>query len=256
MAIEFHKYQGAGNDFIMIDNRNEGFSRDPEVIALMCDRRFGIGADGLILIQEYPGYDFNMVYFNADGHEGSMCGNGGRCAVMFAYHLGMITEATRFMAYDGEHTATVEGDIVRLSMRDVGQISSNNQAYFVDTGSPHHVEFVDDVAKVDVVNVGRAVRYHEDYRPTGGTNVNFAEKAGIQRLKVRTYERGVEDETLACGTGVTACALTAAELFAWQGPIEVEVPGGKLAVEFDRTENGFTNIFLIGPAKFVFKGSI
>lgn len=256
MAIEFHKYQGAGNDFIMIDNRNEGFSRDTEVIAHLCDRRFGIGADGLILIQEYPGYDFNMVYFNADGHEGSMCGNGGRCAVMFAYHLGIITEATRFMAYDGEHTATVEGDIVRLSMRDVGQISSNNQTYFVDTGSPHHVEFVDDVAKVDVVNVGRAVRYHEDYRPTGGTNVNFAEKAGIQRLKVRTYERGVEDETLACGTGVTACALTAAELFEWQGPIEVEVPGGKLAVEFDRTENGFTNIFLIGPAKFVFKGSI
>lgn len=255
MTIHFYKYQGAGNDFIMIDDRNEEFPSDPGLIAGLCDRHFGIGADGLILIRNQPGYDFRMVYFNADGPEGSMCGNGGRCAVMFAHHLGIIGDQTRFLAYDGEHTASVQGEIVRLSMREVGQITRKDPVYFVNTGSPHHVEFVDNVGEVNVVERGKAVRYSDEYAPAG-TNVNFVEKIDVQELKVRTYERGVENETLACGTGVTACALTAAEIYGWAGPVKVTVPGGELSVEFTRSGAGFSDIFLVGPARVVFKGTV
>lgn len=256
MATEFQKYQGAGNDFIMIDDRKEEFSVSSETIAGLCDRRFGIGADGLILIQEHPEYDFRMVYFNADGHEGSMCGNGGRCAVMFARNLGIIGDSTRFTAYDGEHVATMKDDIVRLGMSDVDGIEKGENSFFLNTGSPHYIEFVDAVDEVDVTGRGRSIRYGETYGPKGGTNVNFAEVTGENHLKVRTYERGVEDETLACGTGVTACVLTAAEVYDWAGPVRVEVPGGRLAVEFTKNGKGFTDVFLIGPAKFVFRGNI
>ncbi len=258
MAIRFHKYQGAGNDFIMIDDRNRDFNLDKAAIAQLCDRRFGIGADGLILLQEDQDYDFRMVYFNADGGEGSLCGNGGRCAVRFAQDLGLIDDRTRFTAVDGEHVASLDEEVVRLGMGDVNGIEKLGEAWFLNTGSPHYVEFVPDVDKVDVVGKGRAIRYGALYGPRGGTNVNFAEVAGENHLRVRTYERGVEDETLACGTGVTGCALTAAEIFGWTGPVKVEVPGGELSVEFNRKEPAgvFSDIYLTGPARYVFQGSI
>ena len=257
MAVRFHKYQGAGNDFIMIDDRSGNFNLEKEAIARLCDRRFGIGADGLILLQNDPGSDFRMVYFNADGGEGSLCGNGGRCTVRFAYDLGLIKDHTRFNAADGEHIASIDEKEVRLGMKDVKGISYSGEAYFLNTGSPHYVEFVPDVDKVDVVGRGRAIRYGSVYGPIGGTNVNFSESLGENHLRVRTYERGVEDETLACGTGVTACALAAAGIFGWKGPVKVEVPGGMLSVEFNEEELGqFSNIYLIGPAKYVFQGTI
>lgn len=257
MAIRFHKYQGAGNDFIMIDDRNRDFNLEKEAIAALCDRRFGIGADGLILLQDDEERDFRMVYFNADGGEGSLCGNGGRCAVRFAHDLGLIREQTQFTAVDGEHVASLDEEVVRLGMGDVNSIEHRDGAYFLDTGSPHYVEFVADVDKTDVVGKGRAIRYGELYGPRGGTNVNFAEVAGENHLRVRTYERGVEDETLACGTGVTGCALTAAEIFGWAGPVKVEARGGELSVEFSRKGSGiFSDIYLTGPARYVFQGTI
>ena len=257
MAIRFCKYQGAGNDFIMIDDRDRDFNLDKEAIAGLCDRRFGIGADGLILLQNDPDYDFRMVYFNADGGEGSMCGNGGRCAVRFAQDLGLIADSTRFIAVDGAHTASLDQEVVRLGMGDVNGIENIDGAYFLNTGSPHYVEFVADVDKTDVVGKGRAVRYGEVYGPRGGTNVNFAEAAGENHLRVRTYERGVEDETLACGTGVTGCALVAAEIFGWPGPVKVEARGGELSVEFRKEPGGaFSGICLTGPARYVVRGTV
>lgn len=258
MPIDFHKYQGAGNDFIMIDDRGLRFSLGTGDIARLCDRRFGIGADGLILLREDPGYDFRMVYFNADGREGSMCGNGGRCAVQFAHDLGIVGASTRFIAVDGEHSASLDSELVRLGMSDVKTIEKGDGYYFLNTGSPHYVAFVPAVNEVDVVGKGRAIRYGDTYGPKGGTNVNFAEIAGENHLKVRTYERGVEDETLACGTGVTACALTAAESLGWKGPVRVEVPGGELTVEFSAGEHGgeYTGVYLTGPAEYVFRGNL
>lgn len=258
MTTEFFKYQGAGNDFIMIDDRNLTFTAKQEQIASLCDRRFGIGADGLILLRNDPAYDFRMVYFNADGAEGSMCGNGGRCAVRFARDLGMVGDFTRFIAVDGEHTAELNDQVVRLGMSDVNGIETLEDHYFTNTGSPHYVAFVTSVDETDVVGIGKAVRYGPVYGPEGGTNVNFAQVIEKDYLKVRTYERGVEDETLACGTGVTACALVAAECFGWEGPVAVRVPGGMLSVEFIRgTDPGtFRDIYLTGPAEFVFSGAV
>ena len=258
MAIRFYKYQGAGNDFIMIDDRAGSFDLQKDAIAGLCDRRFGIGADGLILLQDNQGYDFGMVYFNADGGEGSLCGNGGRCTVRFAQDLGLIGDSTRFIAVDGEHAASLDGEVVRLGMGDVTGIEALDAAYFLNTGSPHYVEFVTDVDKTDVVGRGRAIRYGAFYGPRGGTNVNFAEVVEKNHLKVRTYERGVEDETLACGPGVSGCALVAAEIFGWEGPVKVEARGGDLAVQFRRTGSGgaFSDICLTGPANYVFQGTI
>lgn len=258
MKLNFHKYQGAGNDFIMIDDRSLSFTLGKDAIQKVCNRRFGIGADGLILLQNEPGYDFRMVYFNADGGEGSMCGNGGRCVVQFAHDLGLIDVATHFIAVDGEHRASVNQDFVRLGMSDVHSIEKGENYYFLNTGSPHYVEFVPSVADVNVPERGKSIRYGEIFGSKGGTNVNFAEVLGENRLSVRTYERGVEDETLACGTGVTACALVAAETLNWRGPIEVQVPGGRLSIEFEKGEspNTYTGVYLIGPAKFVFEGAI
>jgi diaminopimelate epimerase len=255
--VTFYKYQGTGNDFVLIDNRAQTFpAHDQAYVAHLCHRRFGIGADGLILLQNHPDYDFRMVYFNADGAEGSMCGNGGRCIVRFAHDLGLFETTTRFLAVDGEHTAEVRGDLVHLQMSNVPARPAAPAGYtYLNTGSPHVVQFLTNVAAHDVVGEGRRIRYSETFAP-GGTNVNFTEVLEGQRLSVRTYERGVEDETYSCGTGVTAAALAAYEQYGLASPVAIQVLGGTLQVSFTPQPDGsFTNIYLIGPAKRVFSGT-
>ena len=254
MTITFHKYQGTGNDFIIIDDRDSAFPRENnQLVAHLCDRKFGIGADGLMLLKSSESYDFEMIYFNADGHEGSMCGNGGRSIVQFAYDQKIVGDQTTFLAVDGEHTATVS-DVVSLSMANVNEVLENETGIFMDTGSPHHVEFVSDLNDFDVLGQGSEVRNSNLYAPSG-TNVNFVEKVGSNSIFVRTFERGVEDETLSCGTGVTACAITAV-MKGMRSPINVKTLGGQLSVAFDVNNKVYTNIYLIGPAQFVFKGEV
>ncbi|MDX1666359.1 MAG: diaminopimelate epimerase [Saprospiraceae bacterium] len=257
--ITFYKYHGAGNDFIMIDGRESlplDLS-DHSAISGLCDRHFGIGADGLIVLLPDPDHDFRMAYFNADGGEGSFCGNGGRCAVAFARHIGMTTDSSvRFAAYDGPHRARMpRADWVELEMRPVKDIKSGEGYYFVDTGSPHYLKIVSDLEGLDVEREGKAIRYSPEFREEG-TNVNFIEM-GLRDLSVRTYERGVEAETLACGTGVVASALVYHLLRPEEGAREVEVRarGGRLSVRFKFGPDGFSDIWLCGPAKRVFSGS-
>lgn len=259
MAVPFYKYQGTGNDFVMIDNRSGSIHKSQqELFARWCDRRFGIGADGVILLQLHPDYDFEMVYINADGKEGSMCGNGGRCTVQFAYDLGIISKKTSFMAVDGVHQATLENNKVQLEMQSTGfPAKAPSEGFFLNTGSPHHLAWVTELAHFDVETVGKQLRWHAHYQP-GGTNVNFLEKTGSQSLSVRTYERGVEAETYSCGTGVTAAALLLAYESGWHGAFQVDIQtsGGQLQVKAVRTEHGFEQIYLIGPAQQVFEGRV
>lgn len=253
MQLKFTKYQGTGNDFVIIDNRQSFFPKDdPSLIPRLCDRKFGIGADGLMLIEEDDKSDFQMIYYNADGSK-SLCGNGSRCSVDFAKELGIISENTMFETTDGQHNAFFKDGWVYFQLRDVDGLKQNEGSFFIENGSPHHVEFVNDVESVDVVGLGSAIRNSEQYKPNG-TNVNFAEIEG-DVIKVRTYERGVENETLSCGTGVTAVAL-AASFKGQTSPIHIETPGGSLSVSFIKTGESFTNIYLAGPATKVFSGEI
>ncbi|UOQ53299.1 diaminopimelate epimerase [Hymenobacter cellulosivorans] len=261
-TLTFHKYQGTGNDFVMLDDRAQQFDEhDNRLVRHLCDRRLGIGADGLILLRNHADYDFEMVYFNADGFVGSMCGNGGRCTVAFAKHLGVIQEKTRFLAADGPHEAHVdEQNLVHLRMQDVhGQQEVEGQGIFLDTGSPHLIRFMPTSSLVDlnVFAEGRAIRYSEQFREKG-TNVNFVETpvAADQPWQVRTYERGVEDETMSCGTGVTAVALAASRRGA-SSPVHLRTRGGDLHVAFEAKPDGsFSNVYLSGPAQRVFGGTI
>jgi diaminopimelate epimerase len=257
MKQTFYKYQGTGNDFVMIDNRQQCFSKnDTKRIKYLCDRRFGIGADGLILLEHHDDLDFKMVYFNADGNESSMCGNGGRCLVAFAKHLGVIKNKAVFEAIDGIHHATIENDTVKLQMLDVDSVEKHQNHTFLNTGSPHHVQFEDSIVDFDIKTKGAKIRYGAPYNEVG-SNVNFVKKLSDSSFRVRTYERGVEDETLSCGTGVTAVAIAMNAIGETNKTlIDLEVEGGKLQVSFD-VENGvYKNVWLIGPAKFVFKGDI
>jgi diaminopimelate epimerase len=254
MALYFHKYQGTGNDFVMIDNRSHHFPKNQKWIAHLCHRRFGIGADGLILIENVENYDFRMIYYNANGLEGSMCGNGGRCAVAFAKSLGIFEKETTFLAVDGEHFAKIEGDLVHLQMKEVDTIEQNPDYFFLDTGSPHYVEFVKNLTNYDVFGKGQAIRYNERFKEKG-TNVNFVEILDENTLQVRTYERGVEDETYSCGTGVTASVL-AYSLQMPRSPILVKVLGGELQISYQKEGSLYKNIFLIGTAQKVFEGQI
>jgi diaminopimelate epimerase len=257
MTIHFYKYQGTGNDFVILDNRNEEYEGLTSAqIKFLCDRRFGIGADGLMLLNLLQGYDFEMKYYNADGGESSMCGNGGRCLVQFANDVGIKNSSYNFLAIDGPHEALFdEKGWVQLKMKDVSTIKNHDGDAILDTGSPHFVRIVDDVRHHNVVDEGKHIRYSKEYEEQG-INVNFVEIED-RRIYVRTYERGVENETYSCGTGVTASALVCAHNDLGFNRVEVQTLGGNLAVEFKKHENDtFNDIWLCGPATFVFKGEI
>ncbi len=259
MILYFAKYEGAGNDFVVIDARGFEFNPPPEFIATLCDRHFGIGADGLMSLCFTTRADFRMRYYNSDGHEASMCGNGGRCIALFAHHVGISGRTKRFVGADGEHSARIVrsddcSGIVELQMRDVQNIISDGDHYQLDTGSPHYVTFVEDTDSIDVVAVGRKLRNSI----TGGTNVNFVQITGPDSIKIRTYERGVENETYACGTGATACAIaTHLHTRSDKTRYTVQTLGGRLSVNFTPESDGrYTHIFLTGEAKKVFCGKI
>jgi diaminopimelate epimerase len=260
MELTFFKYQGAGNDFVMIDNRARVFNGiERELFEQLCHRRFGIGADGLILLQEKEGFDFEMKYYNADGRESTMCGNGGRCVVMFAKQLRIIEANASFLAIDGPHQAIVlEDGNVSLQMGDVSSIGRDNDAYVLNTGSPHYVQQVNDANMVDVYSSGKAIRYSPNYAEEG-INVNFVQVLGDGQLIARTYERGVENETYACGTGVTASAIAASQMQGLaNGDYEysIETLGGPLAVKYTFENGTASNIWLTGPAVKVFDGTM
>ena len=259
MLLQFHKYQGTGNDFILADNRKGLYNGLTDLeIHRLCDRRFGIGADGLMLLNQKTGFDFEMKYYNSDGKEGSMCGNGGRCMVKFAYHLGIHRERYRFLASDGSHEAEIDSEgIISLKMRDVKHIRKFLNDSVLDTGSPHYVKMVTHVMDLDVYKKGYEIRHSREFEEEG-INVNFVEQLpDADKIIVRTFERGVEDETFSCGTGVTAAALVCYHNDNGYNDVEVKTLGGTLNVKFDRVDDSrFENIWLCGPAEKVFDGSI
>lgn len=256
MDINFSKYQGTGNDFVIIDNREANIALSTSQIAFLCDRRKGIGADGLMLLGNEKGFDFSMTYYNADGNEGSMCGNGGRCLVQFAHDNGIVKEHYHFIAVDGPHEATIDHKgWVHLKMSDVNTVEHGNDFHVTNTGSPHYIKQVKSIQSLDVFEEGKAIRYNDRFNKEG-INVNFVEQ-GAEGLFVRTYERGVENETYSCGTGVTAAALIACLHKEGDHTIQIETLGGKLAVQLHHKGGGhFNNIWLMGPGTFVFKGTI
>lgn len=258
MQLKFYKYQGTGNDFVMIDNRSSMFPKNNiKLVESLCDRRFGVGADGLILLENHPKFDFTMVYYNSDGNESTMCGNGGRCLVAFAKQLSVIEDKAEFEAVDGYHFATIDKDnIVSLQMKDVDVIVSKNNYTFLNTGSPHHVEIVADLKNYNVKEEGARIRYSDLYGKAG-SNVNFVSPINEDTFTIRTYERGVEDETLSCGTGATAVAIAMyMSMKVTTNKVNINVEGGKLAVNFEENNGVFTNVNLIGPATLVFEGVI
>ena len=256
MKLKFFKYQGAGNDFVMIDDRQQTFPISTKLINRLCDRHFGVGADGLILLQNDTESDFKMVYFNSDGNESTMCGNGGRCIIRFANDLEVASENMTFTAIDGLHHGIVDSNVIRLQMIDVDEVEDHDHYLFMNTGSPHHVEFVEKVDDVDVYNRGKEIRNGSPYFEKG-SNVNFVEVMPDNNLRIRTYERGVENETLACGTGITAAAISAyVKNLVDKKSIEIKALGGDLSVNFEENNHKFVNVWLNGPAVKVFEGEI
>lgn len=260
MKFDFNKFQGNGNDFVILDGRNQFLDLTSEQIKIICDRHFGIGGDGLMVLQNDKESDFEMIYYNSDGQLSSLCGNGGRCIAAYAYITGIAGPKMVFKAFDGLHKAIINKEIekgkncnVSLSMNDVTKVSKEPDFYVLDTGSPHYVEFVKNVAEIDVVKEGRKTRYSERFAPAG-INVNFVEISN-NRIFVRTYERGVEDETLSCGTGVTAAAI-AVYFETGQKGISIHTTGGEFTVDFAEMDGQIESIWLNGPAEKVFKGSI
>lgn len=257
MKIHFYKYQATGNDFVMIDNRSGELSLTTEQVQKICDRKFGVGADGLMLIEKDPQLDFNLIYFNQDGSQ-SLCGNGSRAAMSFVSYLKMVNGHAAFNAYDGRHEATLEkNDTVRLKMNDTKGIVRHDDDLWIDTGAPHLMRFVKDIRAINVFEEGFKLRHSKPFKPQG-TNANFVELLPDNTIFVRTFERGVENETLSCGTGVTAAAL-AATTKGYTSPVKIKTLGGELAVEFKSSQSAasqeaFEEIFLVGPAKMVFEG--
>jgi len=255
MLLPFHKYQSTGNDFILIDNRKDTFPKsNQQDIQRICHRKFGIGADGLILLELSAAAEFKMVYFNADGGIGSFCGNGSRAAVHFAQSLGMRSGQNIFEAYDGLHQAVVKGNFVQIKMSDVGPSREILNGSFIDTGSPHYVAFIEDLDKFDVVKNGRTLRHDTNFAPNGA-NINFVEKKGPAKINIRTYERGVENETLSCGTGATAAAIVASQ-FGLGNEISINTKGGPLKVWFEQDQGIYKNVWLEGPTELVFAGDL
>jgi len=257
VKIKFSKYNGAGNDFIVIDDRKNNIEINPWLIEKLCNRNFGIGGDGLILIKESKSTDFEILHYTSDGNLGSLCGNGSRCAISFAYKNKIIGKKTRFDAFDGIHNAEIINDnLVKMEMKINSDIIENEYGTWLDTGSPHLVIEKDNTDELDVNLLASSIRYNEYYKKEG-VNVNFIEKVSNETFKIRTYERGVENETLACGTGSTASAICMNYLGKTQSNnITMKCRGGDLKVEFISNDNLFTNISITGPAKFVFEGQI
>ena len=253
----FYKYQGTGNDFVMIDNRENVFDKhNTALISHLCNRRTGVGADGLILLESDSGYDFRMVYFNADGKESTMCGNGGRCIVAFANFLEIIEQNTEFIAIDGPHLARIDEAFVELKMQDVSAISSNDNYHVLDTGSPHYVALQSGLEEIDMNTEGSKIRHTSPF-DTSGVNVNFAEKINENTFAIRTYERGVEGETLSCGTGATAVAIAMYHSNQTTSKsIALETQGGVLQVRFEPLTSSYSDVWLCGPTKQVFKGDL
>ena len=256
MKIQFYKYQGTGNDFVIVDNRDKNFpSEDVSLIAKICDRKFGVGADGLMLLENDATTDFKMIYYNADGNESSMCGNGGRCISAFARFLNVFENKASFTAIDGLHEVYYENGLYHLKMIDVDAYAKDGNDTVLDTGSPHYVSFVENLQQMDVLRAGADIRYNDVYRKDG-INVNFA-TVNEDGIEVRTYERGVENETLSCGTGVTAVAIAAhANGLYKRNPVPLKVGGGRLQIRFETANNTYQNIWLIGPAEQVFSGQM
>ena len=251
--IHFYKYQATGNDFVLADNREGKFHFSTEQISTLCDRRFGIGADGLILLEKDPRLDFKMIYYNRDGSLG-FCGNGCRAIVHFAKHLDVIGNSASFSAHDGTHTAEILANgLIRFSLADVNVIENKGDDYYIHTGTDHHVRFVSNLSEYPVVEEGRKIRYSERYQPKG-TNADFVEVLPNHEVSFRIYERGVEDETYSSGSGATASALVAAMKFRLPSPIKLATRGGQLQVDFESRQNGtFSNIYLTGPVQLVFE---
>ena len=256
LMIEFYKYQGTGNDFILIDNRSATFAGDKIAFAQKwCERRFGIGSDGVIFLEDHPELDFYMDFYNPDGSQ-SFCGNGSRCVSAFARFLGMDKEELSFEAIDGKHVAVFTPEGVKIKMGDVQSVGKIGDDLFIDTGSPHYISYRSNNDNREIVAYGRKIRYSENYREAG-TNVNLVEETGNDSIRVETYERGVENETFACGTGATACGLSFGLLKGLdRGPVIVDVKGGRLKIHFQRHGDSFTEVWLEGPATYVFKGKI
>ncbi len=256
MQVPFYKYQGTGNDFVIIDDRSLSFPiGDTEMIKNICDRKFGIGADGFIALQSADGFDFKMQYHNSDGRPSSLCGNGARCIVAFAKKLG-LSKRMEFIAVDGPHQYEFEGNSVLLKMNDIDEVEEGEDYCVLDTGSPHFVSFQEDIYQIDIIADAHKIRYNQRFKEDG-INVNFAEINLDRKLSMRTYERGVEDETLSCGTGTVAVALAATVKYDdYKSPIEIVTPGGNLSVSFQKEDSKFTNIYLKGPAQLVFEGVI
>ena len=258
MKIIFYKYQGTGNDFVIIDNRQQIFSKKSQTFfRKICDRRFGIGADGLILLQNHLKFDFEMIYFNADGKEGSMCGNGGRCIVAFAKFLKIIDKKTSFSAIDGVHDAVVlKNNLISLKMNNVQHIKVSKDHILLNTGSPHYVKAIKNIIGLDAVEVGKKIRYSSKFKKEG-INVNFIQKRG-KDLFIRTYERGVENETFSCGTGAIAAAIAANQMnLTTTNQVKINALGGILQVSFEKNkQNQYKNIWLTGPVQQTFTGNI
>ncbi|MEM0938618.1 MAG: diaminopimelate epimerase [Bacteroidota bacterium] len=253
MKVDFHKYQGTGNDFILIDDRELMFPSTRDLIQRLCDRKFGIGSDGLILIQKHPTLDYHMVYFNADGSR-SLCGNGSRCSFLFAQDLKIVSQEARFETTDGVHEIKQKDNFIHFKLFDIPEPDQlSDTEWYINTGSPHYIVISENVKKEDVIRKGKNIRYSRNYASQNGTNVNFAQLLH-DSIKIRTYERGVENETLSCGTGATAVGLLAGRL-GYKSPVKIETEGGNLEVFF-KSGDVFTDIWLAGPATKVFEGTI
>ena len=258
MTLKFDKYQGAGNDFIILNNFDGLFSKlIVHQFREMCDRHNGIGADGIILLKPANNVDFEMEYYNSDGKLSSLCGNGARCAVLYAYKNKSIGEKTKFRAIDGIHEAWIKSsEKVKIQINEIKKILKHKESFVINTGSPHYVQIMDNISDLNVKKKGSEIRYSKDFIPEG-INVNFLQKRNNSNFLIRTYERGVEDETLACGTGAVAAAIVMHNIGETSGKtnLKIETLGGSLNVNFDYQNSVYKNIFLEGPANYVFSGT-